>query len=547
MRINHFVQLGLIALLATVNQVPSSATTGQLACSKAGMTSSASAVLSQDSATQAQASDYTYAASDITAVALNGTITITKAGTYRLTGTMTNGQVIVNVNGNGIVRLLLANANVTSKVGAAIDVKAAPKVVVMALPGTVNVLTDAATRKNSDKSTAAVFSKAPLSIAGTGMLRINGKFNDAIGGTDGVVIAGGTLQLAAADDGIHGKDFVTVEKATISMNVGGDGIRSAGTKSNAFGYVAISSGTVTVTARGDALQGLSDVVIGGGTLKLAAGGSAITSSCVTYFDKATATIAAGNDALHSDGETVVRGGVINVSKAYEGIEGANVVISGGQISLITSDDGINGAGGVDSSSMQGPGQQQKSTAKTEVYSNTLTNHFQLDGGKVVVNALGDGVDINGSAEITGGLLVVSGPTANNNGALDVDTTFNITGGTVIAVGSSGMAVAPATSSPQASLMGNFASTQAANTILHVVDSSGHVIASFKSPKTYQSIVFSSSEVVKGKAYKIYLGGTMGGTTTGYYATGGSIDGATLYGSVTAGSYTNQGPGGAPRA
>ena len=59
-----------------------------------------------------------------------------------------------------------------------------------------------------------------------------------------------------------------------------------------------------------------------------------------------------------------------------------------------------------------------------------------------VEADGDGIDINGAIEMTGGVVVVNGPTEQMNGALDHDASFNMTGGTIVATGSSGMAMAP---------------------------------------------------------------------------------------------------------
>lgn len=533
-------------LCASVATVPALAatTTTKLVCTKAGATSSAATVMAGNTQTHATSSDYRWSASAVQTINLKSTVTITKPGTYRLRGTITNGQVIVNVTGNGVVRLILAGASITSSNGAAILVNAAPKVLIVLQAGTTNSLTDGTTRTTASKSiAAALYSKASLTISGTGTLAVKGRFADGIGGTDGVIITGGKITVTAKDEGIRGKDYVYISSGTLDITSTGDGIRSSGTKASTVGYVYIGGGKLTVNSKSDAVQGISDVVIAGGTLALTAADDAINSSCVAYIEKADVVIAAGDDAMHSDAETVVRGGTITISKAYEGIEGGNIVISGGSITMVTSDDGINIGGGVDASGF-GPGQQTATTsATTDVFSNTVARHFEMSGGTVAMNAQGDGVDIGGSATITGGKLIVSGPTANNNGALDVDDTFLVTGGVVMAIGSSGMAVAPATTSSQASIKGNFASTQATGTIVHVVDGNGKLLASFKSPKSFASIVFSSGAIIKGQAYKVYVGGSVSGTAIGGYYSDGSIADATLVGSLTAGSYTNSGPGG----
>lgn len=126
--------------------------------------------------------------------------------------------------------------------------------------------------------------------------------------------------------------------------------------------------------------------------------------------------------------------------------------------------------------------------------------------------------------MTGGTVTVYGPTANNNGALDVDSTFNITGGKLLAVGSSGMAVAPATSSSQVSLMINTSTSYAAGKAVKITDASGKVVAAFSSTKQFSSVVFSSSAIKKGTTYYLYVAGTKVGSAVG-------------------GTYTNMGFGG----
>ena len=540
--------IGAIAALVFVGSasVPAQAatTTAKLACTKSGVTSSAAAVMGANSQTHAASGDYTWSASSVQTLNVTSSMTITKPGTYRLRGTISDGQVTVNVTGNGVVRLILAGVSITSSSGPAIQVNAAAKVIVVLQAGTTNSLADGASRSATTKSlAAALYSKASLTISGTGTLNIKGRFADGIAGTDGVVITGGKVSVTAKDDGIRGKDYVYISSGTIAVTSTGDGIRSSGTKASTVGYVYVGGGKITVNTKSDALQGISDVVIAGGTLHLTAADDAINSSCVSYIEKADVSISSGDDAVHSDAETIIRSGDIKIAKAYEGVEGATIEISGGSVSMVTSDDGINGSGGNDASGFAGPGQQQSAVAKVEVYSNTLPTHFEMTGGTVAVNALGDGIDINGSATISGGKLIVSGPTANNNGALDVDTDFIVTGGTVVGIGSAGMAVAPATTSAQASIKGNFASTQPAGTILHVVDSKGKLLMSFKSPKSFASIVFSSTEIVKGQTYKVYTGGSVSGASIGGSYAAGSVEGATLVGSLVGGSYTNSGPGG----
>lgn len=535
--------LSATGLTGAVSSASAATTTATLACTKAGVTDSAAEAMAANLQTHATSSDYTW--SSVQNLTLKSSVTITKPGTYRLRGTLANGQVTVRVTGNGVVRLILAGVSITSSKGAAIDVQAAAKVVVVLQDGTVNTLSDAKTRAKGDTTAAALYSKSALTISGTGTLRVNGRYADGIASTDGLVITGGKIIVTVKDDGIRGKDFVYISSGTIRVTSTGDAIRSSGKKASTVGYVYIGGGRLTINTKSDALQATSDVVIAGGTIDITATKDGMKSSCLSYIEKATITMSVGNDAVHSHAETVVRSGTLTIKKAYEGLEGTRVEISGGVIDMVTSDDGLNVAGGSDSSGFGGPG-QQASTTSTPDFTSSVASHLQIDGGTIVVNALGDGIDINGTATVKGGRLIVSGPTANDNGALDVDGDFLVSGGMIVGIGSSGMAMGPTLSSTQASILGNFSSTQVAGTIVHVVDGDGKVLASVKSPKSFASIVFTSGDIVKGKAYKVYVGGKVSGTALGVYYADGSITGATLYGSLTAGSYTNSGPGGGPR-
>lgn len=156
----------------------------------------------------------------------------------------------------------------------------------------------------------------------------------------------------------------------------------------------------------------------------------------------------------------------------------------------------------------------------------------------MVTAAGDGVDANGAIEMTGGVLVVNGPTANNNGALDYDAGFKITGGFLVATGSSGMAQAPGTSSTQLSVLLNLAAAQKAGTLVRIQTASGEELLTFSPAKPYQSIAFSSPELTKGSTVDVYFGGTSTGTVAdglydgGTYASGTKTTSLTLSGTTT---------------
>lgn len=150
----------------------------------------------------------------------------------------------------------------------------------------------------------------------------------------------------------------------------------------------------------------------------------------------------------------------------------------------------------------------------------------INGGFILVDAAGDGLDANGSITMTGGTAIVNGPENNGNGALDYDGSFDMQGGTLIAAGSTGMAQAPSISSAQASINVILPSA-VSNTLVTVKNSAGEEVLSFMPTKSCQSIVISSPELVTGETYSVYYGGTASGTENGGLYTDGTADEGTL--------------------
>jgi hypothetical protein len=161
----------------------------------------------------------------------------------------------------------------------------------------------------------------------------------------------------------------------------------------------------------------------------------------------------------------------------------------------------------------------------------------MNGGYVFVNAGGDGVDINGSVEMTGGTLIVNGPTDNGNGPLDYDGTFQITGGTVLAVGSSGMAQAPGSTSSQYSVLLNLSSAKTAGTLVHFQKSDGTELFTFAPAKKYQSVAYSSSSLSNGTSIDVYFGGSSTGTVSDGMYSGGTYSGGTKYTTISVSGIT----------
>ncbi|TVU58741.1 carbohydrate-binding domain-containing protein [Paenarthrobacter nitroguajacolicus] len=438
--------------------------------------------------------------SSSTGVAVDGnTVTISAAGTYRLSGSLSDGQIVVAAGDSDTVRIVLDGVELGNSTGSPFVVQGADEAIVYLEDGSTNTLTDATaySDQGEDAPNSALYSMADLTIAGTGSLAVNGKFNDGIVSKDGLVLASGKVTVDAVDDGIRGKDYTVLLDGAYQVTAGGDGVKADNETDEGRGWLMVSGGALTVNA--------------------------------------------GDDGVKAFNTLTVTGGTVTVAESEEGLEAQHIVISGGDVAVTSNDDGVNASGGSSTSTDTGAGMGGGMGGAGMGGGETVGDYtVEVSDGTLTIDAQGDGLDSNGNATISGGTVVVNGPTNDGNGALDVNGELTVTGGTVAAAGSAGMAVTPGTSSTQSGVQLTFDSSVAAGTPVHIVDSSGAVVATFVTTKTIASLVFSSSAITDGATYTVYTGGSSeakAGVTTG------SIDGAEEQGTVTAGQYTQaQGPG-----
>ena len=534
-----------------------------------------------------KSADYTWDNSNVISILLNGNsitvnpaqnatvdgnkVTITHAGTFRISGTLTNGQICVDTQDKQTVKLLLNGIDVTCATSSPLYVKNADKVIIILEGNSQNNVADGASytfeTPGETEPNAAVFSKSDLTIyaSGGGTLNVDANYNDGIASKDGLVIRGGTVNVNSVDDGIRGKDYLVVKDGDLALNVGGDGLKSDNNENATRGYVAIENGVIDITAGGDAIEAETDVLISGGQFQLTAGGGssgtistdasakAIKGSVCVIIDGGTFTtdsaddaihsnnkvilndgtflISTGDDGIHADTSAVIKNGEINITESYEGIESAVITIDGGEIHIISSDDGINVAGGVDESGLlPGPGFWGPPGGQDN-FNYTGDEYLYINGGYITVDAMGDGIDSNGGVEMTDGFVLINGPTANINGALD-HATFKKTGGYLLAVGSSGMAQAPSSSSTQYSVLVNFRFSISAGTLIHLQTNDGTELFTFAATKTVRSVVFSSPSLSNGTTYDLYYGGSSTGTNVDGLYIGGTYTPGTKYTTFT---------------
>lgn len=199
-------------------------------------------------------------------VIINGqNVEIHTSGTYLLEGTLSDGQIKVNTEDTGNVRLILNGVDITSSTTAPINVEQSDKTIISLEKGTTNNLIDATSYVYEDKANqevgAAIFSKDDLVINGTGVLTVNGQYKDGITSRDDLIITGGTINVTAIDDGVVGRDVFAMSNAIVNITAGGDGIKSSNDEDADRGNVVLESGNLTVIAQGDGIQAESEIVV----------------------------------------------------------------------------------------------------------------------------------------------------------------------------------------------------------------------------------------------------------------------------------------------
>ena len=436
-------------------------------------------VVKQSSTLSLEAADYITEICDAQKISLDaqsGDVKITKAGTYQLSGTLKNGSVIVDAK-DAVVRIVLNNAHIESKNSAPVYVKHANKVIITLPKGTSSSLKDTAiyTVDEKEEPSAALFSKDDLTINGSGTLDITASYKNGIQCKDTLKLVNTNLNITAENDGIKAKDALLIYKGSYMVKAQGDGIVTTNEKEQ--GNLSIDQGTFAIEAQQDGLQSAGDLTIYDGVFTVTSGGG-------TY------TLSSDDDGMHADVTLTIRKGSVQIKQSYEGLEANTIQIKGGKIQVKASDDGINAAGNL---------------------GNPL---LTIDGGTIYVDADGDGVDSNQDIVMNDGTLIVMGPENGGNGALDYDGSFAMNGGTLVAVGSSDMAMAPSASSKQPSLMIRTDSTQNAETILYVQDEAGKTILGVSSVKAWQNVVISTGTLNTGSTYDIYVGGSASSVKNG---------------------------------
>ena len=471
------------------------------------------------------------------------TITITEEGVYVVSGTLEDGQIIVDASDSDKVQIVLDGVHINCETNAAIYVREADKVFITLAENSSNALGGGNEYTQIDDNTVdgVIFSKSNLVCNGTGSLTIEADYKHGIVSKDDLVITGGTYKIAAADNGITAKNQIKILDGSFDIDAANSAVKAKNADNAELGNIYIAGGIFTIEAEQDGFHATGSIVVDDGTI----------------------TVNSGDDGFHAELDTIIRGGTILVEKSNEGLEGKRVVVNGGDITINASDDGINAASSNDDSSAvvnsgddgsisgaadgKEPSQMPPDTengsdrqpsqdfdpenapsdgnapqdfdpgnapsdgdapqmmqggpgggGNSELY-------IKIAGGTLTVSADGDGLDSNGGLLVTGGTTIVYGPTSDGDSALDYDGSAIVTGGTLAAIGSAGMVESFDEASTQPVVTYYCTETKSADTIITLTDSDGSALFTVTPEKAYASIVLTCPEMKLDATYTLAVG------------------------------------------
>ncbi len=422
------------------------------------LTVALAAVLIFSACTFPQATDTTVIKADGSSCTVNGggasfdgsAVKITKAGKYTLQGKL-SGRLIVDAP-EGEVELVFDGIDIEYPNGSPVYIAQAKKVLVTLSEGSKNSITDGEIyiyddEQNSEPD-AALFSKSDLVIDGSGTLDITSSSACGIKSKDTLVISGGKFKLNTALHSIVGRDSLTVSGGDFDITTGESALKATNTEDAALGNIEITGGTFNVNAE--------------------------------------------NNGIKAENTLSVSGGNINIERSVEGFEAKHINISGGCSYITSSDDGINAS-------------TSSSTTQFEAMKFDATNAptVNISDGVVIIDAEGDGIDSNGSASVDGGTVIVYGPTASGNSALDFETDMSINGGTLIALGAAEMLEIPHSATQNTVILTHPAVN--AGESLALAGESGDILLALKAKKDTSSLIFSSPALESNASYSLYRG------------------------------------------
>ena len=478
----------------------------------------------ESSATRIALSEAGASVSGDNATASGSTVTIAAAGTYVITGSSSNGQIVIDAPDDAKVQIVLDGVALSNGSGPCIYASNADKLFVTLAEDTANTLSDGSSwtlSGSEDEPDATVFCTCDLTVNGSGTLNVDATTHHGIHSTDDLVVTGGTLNVNAANDGLVGKDSVKIGGASVHVTAQDNGVKASNDDEEDKGFVLISGGNVDIDAQDDGIKATHLIKTSGGTVTVDSQDDALHSDADLWHDGGTLTISAADDGVHAERSLWLAEGTLDITSSYEGIEGQDILVTGGSSNIAYSDDGINAAVASDETSsentqadaQQANGQnRQTGTGQMPGRQSETGGTITITGGTIdlVSTRQGDSLDSNGTIQIEGGTVTTSGAATGDSSVLDFETSGTISGGTFIGLGATSMETGFGSSS-QASISATISGS--AGDVVTIEDSSGTQIASYTAENPYAYLLASVPEMADGETYAVLVNGTQKATAT----------------------------------
>ena len=370
---------------------------------------------------------------------------ITEDTVYMISGTLT-GNIVIDVSEDYDFKLGLNGVTVESSYSAPISCTSGNNLVLAAIEGTKNSVTDSrAEQISSGTINSGIYSVCDLKIQGGGELTFVSENNNGIHTKGDLRIRNLTLTVTCVDNALKGNDSVTIKSGTVTLTAeSGDGIVTTSTDLNSKGS---QRGTVTINSNKgdtvlviysycDGIDASYDVIIE------ETGGNSVSVSIKTYTGASSSSSSgrtgpgwggssrgnswgqAGPDSnqsastsfsckgIKADNSVSINSGTVTVN-AYDDAIHANsdvrmestsscgsgaIYITGGNITLSSSDDGIHADGGVYISG--------GSVSITQSYEGLEGSSVTVSGGSVYIRSSDDGINSGGTITLSGGYVMV---------------------------------------------------------------------------------------------------------------------------------------------
>ena len=449
----------------------------------------------------------------------DGSVVITGAGYYVFSGTLDDGNIVVDAYDSSKVFIFLNGVDIYCSDDACLRVENAEKVFLTLAAGTENRMESGETYSQTaldDNTGGTIFAHDDLTINGSGNLNIVANYKHGVDANDDLKITGGTISVTAPEDGLHVNDSFRLANASLAIAAGDDAIHSDTD-------IYIESGTLLIT---ECYEGVEAPII------LVAGGDIMIYPTDDGFNANGGSSGFGNfgggggmgggfGRSSRDGSTNSEDGESSVERPdFDDFDGEmpdfSEMFENGE--MPTPPDWSESDGKrperpdgemPEMGEMPDMGNQENAEASSD--SEDTETYIRVTGGNIMIineNAQdADGLDSNGSIYIEGGTVLVSLNGNGSNNAIDYGSesggVAEISGGTIIAAGGASMAESFDSTSTQPSIA--YTTSAAAGTTVTLKDASGKELLTWDVPCSFTYLTLSCPGMTLGETYTLAIG------------------------------------------